>query len=168
MSEVQPTVEYREIKDFPAYRIGSDGIPWFFRSGKWHQLKPRPGKRGHIRVVLYPGYHRRLVHHLVLEAFIGPCPPGMECRHLDGNPMNNVLSNLCWGTRLENMVDRDLHGRTQRGDKHYKAKLTADKVQALRAECASGMSHRNAARKYGINRSTVSAAVSRKSWGHVP
>lgn len=42
---------------------------------------------------------------LVLEAFIGPCPPDMEALHWDDDADNNVLSNLRWGTRTDNMRD---------------------------------------------------------------
>lgn len=47
---------------------------------------------------------------LVLLAFVGPCPEGQECRHLDGNCQNNRLDNLKWGTRSENARDRVRHG----------------------------------------------------------
>lgn len=47
---------------------------------------------------------------LVLETFVGPCPDGMECRHLDGNKLNDDLENLCWGTRYENIQDKVIHG----------------------------------------------------------
>ncbi len=58
-----------------------------------------------------PGTKKQVyVHQLVLGAFVGPCPIGMECRHLDGNPSNNFLSNLRWGTHLENMEDMRRHG----------------------------------------------------------
>jgi len=50
------------------------------------------------------------VHVLVATAFHGPCPAGMECRHLDGNRSNNVASNLAWGTASENNLDRVRHG----------------------------------------------------------
>ncbi len=50
------------------------------------------------------------VHRVVLETFQGPCPDGMVCRHLDGNPHNNRLDNLAWGTMLENSQDRFRHG----------------------------------------------------------
>jgi hypothetical protein len=50
------------------------------------------------------------LHRLVLLAFVGPCPEGKECRHLDGNRQNNRLTNLCWGTRSENAQDRVRHG----------------------------------------------------------
>lgn len=43
------------------------------------------------------------VHILVAEAFLGPRPGGMEeCRHLDGDKLNNRADNLRWGTRPGN------------------------------------------------------------------
>jgi hypothetical protein len=56
----------------------------------------------------------RLIHRMVLEAFVGPCPEGMECRHLDGDRANNTLTNLCWGTHTENIRDRGRHGTAGR------------------------------------------------------
>src|SRR5262245_35009916 len=47
----------------------------------------------------------RMVYHLVLEAFIGPCPKGMEARHLDDDTSNDRLSNLAWGTSSQNKQD---------------------------------------------------------------
>lgn len=50
------------------------------------------------------------VHRLVLMAFIGPAPDGHEACHNDGDPGNNHLSNLRWGTRSDNLRDRVRHG----------------------------------------------------------
>ncbi|MFI6491240.1 NUMOD4 motif-containing HNH endonuclease [Streptomyces sp. NPDC050564] len=52
----------------------------------------------------------RKVHTLVLEAFIGPRPPGHVSRHLDGDPANNELPNLAWGTQAQNVADAIRHG----------------------------------------------------------
>ena len=52
-----------------------------------------------------------LLHRLVAMAFIGPLPEGMQTRHVDGNPMNNVPSNLAYGTPGENALDKVRHGR---------------------------------------------------------
>lgn len=52
----------------------------------------------------------QLVHRIVLLAFVGPCPEGYECRHLDGDRTNNRLSNLKWGTAAENTQDKIAHG----------------------------------------------------------
>lgn len=60
----------------------------------------------------YPGNPKTvLVHRLVLEAFVGPCPEGHECCHRDGDATNNHLDNLYWGTHVENMQDRARHGK---------------------------------------------------------
>lgn len=75
-------------------------------------LKTTLGKHGYLSVTFRKNGEKipYLIHRLVLETFIGPCPPGMECRHLDGNPRNNRLENLCWGTRSENQQDSVGHG----------------------------------------------------------
>ena len=70
------------------------------------------GSRGHRRVALYlKGQKtRHLVHRLVLAAFVGPCPPGMEGCHGDGDPSNNHLTNLRWDTKPANAADSISHG----------------------------------------------------------
>lgn len=46
-----------------------------------------------------------LTHRLVLEAFIGPRPDGMEACHFDGDKTNNKLANLRWDTKSSNQDD---------------------------------------------------------------
>lgn len=95
------------------------------RTGKpYPQLRPgrilKPGKIGvsdHLHVVL-EGRVDRTVHALILETFVGPCPPGREALHRDDDPSNNNLSNLSWGTRSENSYD------AIRNDRHFHAGLT--------------------------------------------
>lgn len=69
--------------------------------------------RAYRGVTLCGGGKRRrwLVHVLVAAAFIGPKPEGTEIRHLDGNPHNNWVMNLAYGTHAENMQDVTGHGR---------------------------------------------------------
>jgi HNH endonuclease/NUMOD4 motif len=76
-------------------------------------LQGRPDTSGHIAVTL-TGRVERLVHQLVMEAFVGPRPEGLEVRHLDGHHRNNQLANLEYGTHAENMRDRVRHGRQGR------------------------------------------------------
>jgi hypothetical protein len=59
------------------------------------------------------------VHQLVLHAFVGPPAPDQVTRHLDGDPKNNRLSNLCWGTRKENSADTARHGRLYRAQSDF-------------------------------------------------
>lgn len=69
-------------------------------------------RRSYLFVHLYGDgtSEQKYVHRLVLEAFVGPCPPGLETRHLNGDSFDNRLSNLRWGTRAENAADRIRHG----------------------------------------------------------
>ena len=52
------------------------------------------------------GRVRHQIHRLVLEAFVGPCPEGMEACHWDDNPENNNLENLRWASHADNMADK--------------------------------------------------------------
>lgn len=61
----------------------------------------------------------RLVHQLVLEAFVSPRPTPESCGlHYDDDPTNNRLSNLRWGTHTDNMRDMLRNGN------HYNANKT--------------------------------------------
>ena len=53
---------------------------------------------GYVTVALSRGgfTEQQLIHRLVLLAFVGPCPDGMETRHLDGLRPNNRLTNLAY------------------------------------------------------------------------
>jgi hypothetical protein len=53
---------------------------------------------------------RHKVHRLVLEAFVGPKPAGLICRHLNGIKTDNRLTNLAYGTYSENLLDAVAHG----------------------------------------------------------
>lgn len=50
------------------------------------------------------------VHQIVTAAFLGPRPDGIVTRHLDGNPLNNAITNLAYGTQAENVQDSVIHG----------------------------------------------------------
>lgn len=99
-------IEWTDIPGANRYRISNYGVI-VGPSGK--VLRPMKSESGHLYVFI--DRKRRYVHRLVLETYCGDCPLGMECRHLDGNPSNNHISNLRWGTKRENVEDRERHGR---------------------------------------------------------
>jgi hypothetical protein len=84
-------------------------------------LRPHRRPDGHFKIQLTIDGRRRkfYVHKLVMMAFVGPCPEGMEVRHLNGDPGDNSLLNLVYGTKSENAVDRLLHGRDRNGRKTH-------------------------------------------------
>ncbi len=174
-------VEYRDIPGFPGYRIGSDGSVWSIRTRRgewaktWRRLKLssrrgssyvtacfRSGLRGHGLKS-----NVRYVHRLVLEAFRGPCPDGMEARHLNGARTDNRLENLCWGTREENIADKKAHGTMLRGERHPNSKFTDDDIRAMRRMYDEGILQKTIARDFNTDQSTVGGIVRRDRWKHV-
>jgi hypothetical protein len=77
------------------------------------QLKQAVRPDGHAQLNLSRcgRYRTRRTHQLVIEAFVGPCPDGMEVCHNDGDPLNNHLGNLRYDTQSENARDVVRHGR---------------------------------------------------------
>lgn len=76
-------------------------------------LKPHEsGKSGHLAVSLYDGHNKRwhvCVSRLVALAFV-PGDQSLDACHLDGNPKNNHVSNIYWGTESQNTLDSVGHG----------------------------------------------------------
>ena len=63
---------------------------------------------GHLGVNLSKEGVQRLirVHQLVAAAWIGPCPPNQQVRHGPNGKLDNSVSNLCYGTRSEDSLDK--------------------------------------------------------------
>src|SRR5579859_7097975 len=135
------------------------------RKFKGKMLKPGPCRSGHLTVCLQRG-KSRLVHHLVLEAFVGPRPRGQEGRHLDDTPKNNVLSNLCWGTRSQNLHDAVRNGKKAISVANWNAKLTKKAVRYIRknapTETVASMS-----RKFRVSAGAVNQVINGVTWRHV-
>lgn len=64
----------------------------------------------HVRFSVNGVCTNQPVHRLVLAAFAGPCPPGMEACHGPGGPADNWVVNLRWDTHSANMFDRRRDG----------------------------------------------------------
>jgi hypothetical protein len=152
------------------------------RSWAWKRcrlLKPQPNTVGYLQVGWRTGggssgeprrRHMRLVSHMVLECFVGPCPPGFWALHGDDHRTNNRLDNLRWGTPLENRQDAIRNGRV-------KSKLTAADVELIKGLLVIGRTQphkhrywnmRRIAERFGVSQPTIAYIASGKVHRDVP
>lgn len=110
----------------------------------------------------------RVVHRLVLLAFVGPCPDGHEARHINGDRKDNRLVNLRWGTKNENANDRIAHGTQVRGEKVNTSRLTPEQVREIRRlNREEGLGDRRLAARYGVARNTIRGILTGTTWAHL-
>ena len=129
-------------------------------------LKPVFGSRGYPVVNLTkPGSRRQLfLHKVILEAFTGGRPEGMECCHNNGDTSDARLENLRWDTRSGNHKDKRKHGTWQVGERANNVKLTNEIVLAIRRR---GLTASQARREYGLSKTNASRIVKGVTWRHL-
>ena len=100
------------IQDFPNYRIREDGVIescYKFKTNiptdVWREVKPIYDKScGYLIVTLcHEGVRKnKRVHRLIAESFIPNPQNKAHVNHIDGNKLNNTITNLEWNTPKEN------------------------------------------------------------------
>lgn len=107
------------------------------------------------------------VHKLMALSFFGETK-GLEIRHLDGNRLNNNLSNLKYGTVSENQMDRVLHGTSNRGSSHGMSLLNEKVVLEIREKYVFGKyGYKRLAKDFNVSPSTIQDIIERKTWKHI-
>jgi hypothetical protein len=168
---------HRPIEGFPGYRVSREGEVQSCHIGgtagrladEWRPLKPSRRPKGYLSVNLQAAgvksFH--FIHHLVLETFVGPRPPGFICCHGDGDPANNRVENLRWDTYVANSEDMLRHGTRPMGSR-CNAKLGEEEVLEIRRLGSAGVRPRDLAAAFGVTSSNIVAIVRRRSWRHLP
>lgn len=121
-------------------------------------LKPGRMPCGHLSVVLGHGKPGSPVHHLVMLAFVGPRPAGMDICHNNGDPADNRLENLRYDTRRENLLDE------YRANRGSRTSFTCDQVLDIKNRLAQGEQGARIARDYGVTPSAISAIKTGRSF----
>lgn len=119
---------WKAIPDGPGYEASTRGnfrsvdrVTPSGRHCKGQPIATTTNNRGYVLVKYRNAQGERVTrsaHTVILETFAGPCPPGMEARHLDDNPRHNAWApgtedetrarggNLFWGTKQQNREDK--------------------------------------------------------------
>ena len=119
-------MEFRSIPSLDnKYEVNEDGT--IFRNVKNKRenkikLDMHHSKTGYYTTFIHIGgrtesaYIKRvMIHRVVAECWLGPCPPNMEVDHIDRNSKNNHYSNLRYVTKSEQMKNRDHSGISKTG-----------------------------------------------------
>jgi hypothetical protein len=158
----------------------------------WYEVSDRGRVRsmervtchGHTRKqrVLRPGYDRggylkidlsrnnvqctRLLHQMVLEAFVGPRPEYLQACHNNGVRDDNRLTNLRWGTVSDNAIDRNMHSRgTEREHASPRAILTAADVRFIRS---CGLPAAEIRKRFPqVKEAALAHVRARRTWKHI-
>lgn len=163
----------KQIPGFPNYMVTMDGRVWSKRrkctKGGW--LKLNIDTHGYLRVELGRG-HKWCIHHIVLKTYVGPCPDGMECRHLNGNQTDNRLVNLCWGSRSDNAKDAVRHGTSAGlkvyGENNGQSKLIEEQVRVIfHAYHDDTHTQLELADHFGVTSQCISRIVNKVAWRHL-
>lgn len=109
----------------------------------------------------------KLLHRLVAQHFI-PNPLGLaEVNHIDGDKLNNKVSNLEWCTREYNVQHAFKLGlKTQKGSSNANTKLS--EVDVITIYKLKGLDTiRNIARRFKIHYTTVSNIWTGYNWSSI-
>ncbi len=129
-----------------------------------HPLRQMTSADGRAQVNLRRRTYR--VSNLVLLAFVGPRPDGMQACHFpDPDPANNRLSNLRWDTASANQGhDRRVHGTSNDGERNGSAKLSIPQVRAIRRRLAAGDTQRSIAADFAVSRTAIQQIGAGSRW----
>jgi hypothetical protein len=111
----------------------------------------------------------RKVHHLVLEAFVGPRPENMYALHGPKGHLDNSVANLYWGTQQRNCSEDKLRdGTLPIGEKNGKAKLTEDEVREIYKLAWNGeLTQREIVKMFNTTQANVSRIKHGRRWPHL-
>jgi len=165
---------WKPIKDFPDYEVSNLGrIKSYKRVAPWKDPLISDGsisKEGYYRVTLFrqskPSHF--LVHRLVLETFVGPCPLGCQTNHKNGIKIDNRLKNLEWVTFGDNIEHAYRIGlKTNRGIMNSNAKLRNEDVLEIRRLAKKGIKKTIIAEMFKISSENVYTIAYQLSWRHI-
>ncbi len=153
--EIPEPYDVRPVADYPGYYVTTTGQVLGKRSDTRAGLAEDVGTFGHRRVTMHrdgcrPSGDRLLVHRLVLAAFVRPARTREQACHRNGDPSDNRLSNLYWGSPEDNWSDRLKHG-----DGRSYAKLDEGQVAEIRRRSSEGQSAYAIAKDYPVSDTQV-------------
>lgn len=161
------------IPGFPKYGADEMGNIWSYKKSVPKKLSPGwTGPKGnkYLFVNITDGKKKRsiTVHRLVLLAWKGLPPVGMEACHNDGDKTNNSDSNLRWDTRKNNMADLcKTRGENWFRNMNRSTKLTEKQVRVIKYALNLGVPRVILGKMCGVTPQCISLIFVGKNWSKV-
>lgn len=176
------------LDEFPNYDITQDGKVFslnYNNTNEKRELVNKINKTGYAVVGITNSKGKRQfigVHRLVAKAYLPTTDESLQVNHIDGDKLNNTVSNLEWCTAQHNIRHSfdtglntghksNVNGNYQ-GEDVVHAKLTENDVINIRSRYANGEKVNDLAKEYGLSSFAMNAAISKTSkvrtWTHLP
>jgi hypothetical protein len=162
-----------------------EGLYWVSNEGRVRSirkiLKPCNVAGGYLNVVLCVNNNksRPRIHRLVAKAFIPNLNNKPDINHIDGNKLNNNVSNLEWCTKSENALHayktglfnsqlqslkENKFGLGNLGRKGLGYKIEMKDAQEIRSRYSQGETQKSIATDFNISQALVSHIINEKIW----
>jgi hypothetical protein len=168
----------KQIQNFEHYHVDEYGNVYSEKTGKLKQLSPILTHYGYYEVQLSSSLNklRAKIHRLVAECFISNPNNLPQVNHLDGNKLNNHVSNLEWCTPKDNLKHARENGLNTsnnlspngRGEKNTRSKLTEKQVLEIKVLLEHGiLMDKQIAKIYNVGAPRISKIKNGMNWKHL-
>jgi len=157
------------------YYITETGEVWSRKWNKLKQLKSRKdNSHGYLMVWLQiDGKNTgKLIHRLVGEIFLPNPENKPQINHIDGNKLNNHISNLEWCTSSHNNKHAYQIGLKKptdaKGQKNGNSKVTEQQIVQIRQlYTTKNNTNKEMGEKFGVSPYHISRIINKKLWKHI-
>jgi hypothetical protein len=134
------------------------------------KLKPINAGDGYYQIGVFKNGVRKLmyIHRMVAETYIPNPNNKPQVNHINGDKGDNRVKNLEWVSSSENIEHAFKIGlRTDRGENHYKSKLSMVEVLYIRNNYIprhKQFGNKSLSEKFNVSTSTISLIINEKNW----
>ena len=163
---------FTKVKSLENYCINEHGLILNIRTRG--VVRPSISKKGYLQVCL-TNKNTYSIHRLVALTFIENKENKTEVNHIDGNKLNNHISNLEWNTTQENLEHKRINnlGKTLKaklsatGINNSQAKLDEEDVIFIRTNCGTKIDIKKFSKELNVSIATIYDIKNRRSWTHI-
>ena len=153
-------------KQFEDYFIYEDGTIVSLLTGK--HITKRIDPRGYYQINLCINGKCKTfkLHRIIATAFIAN-PNNLPCvNHIDGNKLNNSLSNLEWVTYSDNTKHAVKTGliHPAKGLDTNNGRFNETEIKKIRQLACTGMTYREIANLYSVSKGSIQQIVNRNTY----